>query len=134
HRQEQQALRGADAPGRAARHEDGRPRLEPVRLSADGRDPAPLEDVEHLVALLVAPLLLVALEAEEALPELRDVEERRDRLPRLRGLDAVPHRANLYLRLLFLCRRLRGRVASQVSLYGANLGRRRASYLVRTSQ
>ena len=73
-----------------------------MRLSADRRDRAPLEDVNHLVALVVAPLLTLALEAEEALPELGHAEEWRDRFGLLRGLDAVLHRANLYLRIPFL--------------------------------
>ena len=57
---------------------------------------AALEDVEHLVALVVAVLVACPVEAEQALPELGHGEERRDRSIGLLRVHAVLHEASLY--------------------------------------
>ena len=104
HGQKLQAVGRLDLPGRPARDEDAGPRLERQLVAADRRHPAALEDVEHLVALVVAVLVASPVEAQQALPELGNGEERRDLRAGLVGLDAVAHRASLYGCMLFLCR------------------------------
>src|SRR5262249_42297365 len=95
HREELQALRRLDAPRRTARDEDADPWAELQLLPADGRDGAPPEHLQHLVALVVAVLVASAVEAQQSLLELGNGEERRDGPTRLRRLHAVPHEASL---------------------------------------
>src|SRR5439155_269248 len=96
HRQELQTFGRLDLPGRPARDEDAGSRLELPLLAADRGRPTALEDVEHLVALVIAVLVACPVEAQQALPELGNGEERRDRSIRLLGLNAVLHRTSLY--------------------------------------
>ena len=92
HGQQQEAVRRLDAPRGAARHEGACSRLEPGRLAADRRVPTALEDIQHLVPGVVAPLLARAVEAQQALLELRAPHEWGDRPAGPPGLDAVAQR------------------------------------------
>src|SRR5581483_1663817 len=76
---------------------------------------APFEDVEHLVALVVAALAAGAVEAQQALLELRHREERAQRFGGVLGLRRVLHAASLYRSIPFRCRARRSRVAGQGS-------------------
>ena len=87
-----------DLPGRPARDEDAGPRLEFSRLVAYRCDGAALEHVEHLVTIILAVLVACPVEAQQALSELGNGEERSDRPIRLLGLQAVLHETSLYRR------------------------------------
>ena len=63
-----------------------------MRLAADHYDSLSGEDIEHFVALVVTAFLATIVEVQDALPELRNSEERRLRRPRVRlNLNAVLH-------------------------------------------
>jgi hypothetical protein len=96
HGQDIEALRRLDLPRRPACDEDTGPRLELQPLVADRDDRAAGEDVEHLVALVVAALAASPVGTQQALPELGHGEERRHFLAGRLRLDAVAHRATLY--------------------------------------
>ena len=94
--EELQTVRRLDLPRRPTGDEDAGSRSELELLAADGRLPIALQDVDHLVALLVAVLLTRSVEAQQALLKLGNGEERSDLLAGFRGLDAVAHTASLY--------------------------------------